>query len=248
MRAVSIVTAAGTDLGKHREGNEDRKALIRPKNPEVGVVLCVADGMGGHPAGEEASQLVIDHVEKFAGRATERLEEHPSDPEAVRDTLRDLILEAHEAILRLGAEHGEKEGLGTTVVAALIVADTLTVFHCGDSRAYLMRGDTLEQLTTDHVIVEGGIRYLAAHLGMPESLHIEQRSVGLDRGDRILLCSDGLTDMVPPEVFGTVLHEAEDPEAATAALIEVANMAGGLDNITCAVAFYGEKKAAPRKR
>ena len=126
-------------------------------------------------------------------------------------------------------------------MAILVHPDGLFVVHTGDSRAYRLRGRMLEQLTGDHVVVDGGIRYLAAHLGMPEGLYLEQQREDLAAGDRLLLCSDGLTDMVPPEAFGMVLHQAESPTELVDALVELAITAGGLDNVTCVVAFAGPR-------
>ena len=234
-----IEAAARSDVGRERENNEDRLLVVEPGEHDTGWILCVADGMGGHPAGEEASQRVVDLVSGFP-----REEDLPpaTGDRAVHlaRALASTFERAHAEVLEIGKKDREKFGLGTTVVAAQIVGHSLHVFHCGDSRAYLLRDDTLEQLTSDHVVVEGGIRYLAAHVGMPEGFVLEQGTRQLEPGDRILVCSDGLTDMVPAEVFGLALHEAPDPEQAVLTLVEMANLAGGLDNVSCAVAFVAK--------
>ena len=235
---MSLRTGARTDIGKVRDGNEDRLAVVVPDDPEAGVVLCVADGMGGHPAGEVASQIAVDRLGRWEEEASKLLTAAPPDPDAaLAIRLRDLVREAHEAILEVGNSDPDKTGLGTTIVAALLRGDRMHVVHCGDSRAYLLRKDTLEQLTQDHVVIEGGVRFLSAHVGMIEGLDLDETDHDLARGDRVLLCSDGLTDMVPGEAFGVVLHQAEDPEQAAASLVDLANLTGGLDNVTCVVAF-----------
>lgn len=242
MSPEEITTAAKTDVGQVRDGNEDRHLVSRPKATGAGVLLVVADGMGGHPAGEEASQIAVDRLGRYAKAAPKALEDAKEKPlDALAELVVELATEAHEAIVAIGEEDPEKFGLGTTLVAVLVHPDGLAILHTGDSRAYRLRGRTLEQLTDDHVVIEAGVRYLSAHLGMPEGLYLEQERADLRDGDRLLLCSDGLTDMVPPEGFGLVLHEAEEAEEAADALVELANMAGGLDNVTCVVAFAGER-------
>lgn len=243
MTAPAYDIHARTDVGRLREGNEDRMLVVQPDDPAAGVLLCVADGMGGHPAGEEASQLAVEHLSQYEKRAKAKLAEKPKNVfEALSDVLLDVLTEAHGAIMAVGEAEPEKFGLGTTVVCALIAQGQMVVVHCGDSRCYLLRNETLELLTVDHVVVEGGIRYLAAHLGMPEGLYLEKAKHKVRPGDRVLLCSDGLTDMAPPEGFGLVLHEAKDAEQATEALVELALLAGGADNVTCVVAVVGPGK------
>jgi len=236
MATLEIAAASRSDVGRERENNEDRLVVIEPGKQDFAWILCVADGMGGHPAGEEASQLVVDEVELFA-RKTEAKKKKPRHATDLAKALASCFEKAHAQVLDIGKNEPDKFGLGTTVVAAQIFENTLDVFHCGDSRAYLLRGDTLEQLTSDHVVVEDGVRYLAAHVGMPEGFVLEHTRRNLEAGDRILICSDGLTDMVPAEVFGLALHEAPDPEQAVLTLVEMANLAGGQDNVSCAVAF-----------
>ncbi len=235
-KSFKIAVASRSDVGRERENNEDRLVVVEPGKKNLGWILCVADGMGGHPAGEEASQLVVDEVGHLPGKTPVPKDEAHRVTDLAK-ALATCFEEAHALVLEIGKKDPRKFGLGTTVVALQIVEKTLQIFHCGDSRAYLLRGDTLEQLTSDHVVVEDGIRYLAAHVGMPEGFVLEHNQRALEAGDRLLVCSDGLTDMVPAEVFGLALHEAPDPEQAVLTLVEMANLAGGLDNVSCAVAF-----------
>ncbi len=244
--APEIVVDGKSHVGRVRERNEDRYVVVRPEDPTLGVVLCVADGMGGHPAGEDASTAVVEIVGRWEAEAKAVVDAGPEDlGEALTRRMADLLREAHEAILAIGERHPEKEGLGTTGLVGLVHDGILHVFHCGDSRAYILRGRTLEQITGDHVVLEGGMRFLAAHLGMPEGLYLDRATVRLKVGDRILLCTDGLTDMVPPEAFGFALLEAKTPAEANEALIALALEAGGLDNVTCVTAFYGPRPPEP---
>ncbi len=238
---------ARSHVGRVREKNEDRFLVVEPKDPRLGIVLCVADGMGGHPAGEEAAEALVKTVGRWESEAAEVLERHPEGDlgPALAERMAALMKEAHEAILKIGEQHPDKEGLGSTGLVGLLHEGMLYVFHSGDSRAYLLRGRTLEQITGDHVVLEGGVRFLAAHMGMPEGLYLDRATVKLEEGDRILLCSDGLTDMVAPEEFGFLLLEAKTPAEANEAMISLALEAGGLDNITCITVFYGERREEP---
>ncbi|MDF1564962.1 MAG: protein phosphatase 2C domain-containing protein [Deltaproteobacteria bacterium] len=233
---LTIQAAGRSDVGRERQNNEDRLVVVEPDEHDAGWILCVADGMGGHPAGEEASGHVVELIAAFPR------EEDLPDPGGDRGVklaraLAATFERAHREVLAIGAGDPEKTGLGTTVVAAHLVEGELHVFHCGDSRCYLLREEILEQLTSDHVVVDGGIRFLAAHVGMAEGFVLEHARRDLEPGDRILVCSDGLTDMVPAEVFGLALHEAPDPEQAVLTLVEMALLAGGHDNVSVAVAF-----------
>lgn len=244
--APEILVDGKSHVGRVRDRNEDRFVVVRSEDPRLGIVLCVADGMGGHPAGEDASAAVVEIVGRWEEVAREVLKAEPDAlGEALANRMAALLREAHEAILRIGETDTDKAGLGTTGLVGLIHDGLLHVFHCGDSRAYILRGRTLEQITGDHVVLEGGMRFLAAHLGMPEGLYLDRATVRLKVGDRILLCTDGLTDMVPPEAFGFALLEAETPAEANEALIGLALDAGGLDNVTCVTAFYGPRPPEP---
>ena len=235
---LRLEIASGSDVGRVRENNEDRLLVAPRVLPGHGDLLCVADGMGGHVAGEEAADEVVEALGRFA-QAVESL---GADPAARAQTrvVEDLMVEAHEAILEIGRQTPEKAGMGTTGVAALVVEDRLQVLHSGDSRAYLLRGVTLDQVTQDHVVIRFGNRFLSAHVGMPFGLILDRRERHLIPGDRLLLCSDGLTDMVQPELFGQLLHDAQSPQAAVDSLIKAALEAGGVDNVSCVVAFVYE--------
>jgi serine/threonine protein phosphatase PrpC len=226
---------AGTDVGRVRSGNEDSFVCGR-------TVFAVADGLGGHQGGEVASAAAVEPLAALDGREF-------AEPGEAADALAEAIRTANTAILDRAAGNPELWGMGTTVTAAVVAGDRfLQLAHVGDSRAYLLRGGSLDQLTIDHTIVGELVRHgrltpeqAAVH---PER-SILTRAVGLDPripvdipdslelhpGDQVLLCSDGLTEAVPePRI--TELLATPDGDATCRALIDAANTAGGPDNIT----------------
>lgn len=241
MRAALTVAS---DVGLYRQSNEDVGLVLRGRNPMSGVLMCIADGMGGHPAGEVASRVAIDHVSRYAERSDALLDMITHEKEsALLEVLFELLEGADRTIHELGEHDPSRFGLGTTVVAALIVGDYVHVLNCGDSRAYRLHGEKLEPLTNDHVLVEDGVRYLMQHLGMPEGGELDHGCFEVKVGDRLLLCSDGLTDMLDESEVGAILADASSPNEATVRLIETAKRAGGADNITVAVCFLERGEA-----
>ena len=229
-------------MGRRREANEDCLLLA----PEAGL-LAVADGMGGHAAGEVASRIVIETLEEVLGHRSAR----PGHEAASPDRLREAIRLANERIFRSMEGREELRGMGTTVVAALVCADRLAVGYVGDSRAYLLRDGSLTQLTADHSWVQEQV-----NLGLlsPAEAHrhpfrnIVTRALGsrdvvadvreerLLPGDVLLLCSDGLNSMVDDDGIRSILSGRGESAAMADALVEAANAAGGEDNITVIVA------------
>lgn len=223
---------AATDVGRVREGNEDGYLVDEP----MGLV-AVADGMGGHRAGEVASATALEALRAAVHRG------HP---------LREAMEEANEAVFTKSLTDDEVGGMGTTLTAATLAAgNTLLVGHVGDSRAYLLRDGELRQITTDHSrvqeLVDDG-RLTADEAAVHPMRNIVTRAVGVDPtvdvdvypvelrpGDRLLFCSDGLTDMLHDDFLGTELRREEDPTRAATRLIDAANSAGGVDNITVVV-------------
>ena len=231
---MKYVWASGTDKGKLRDANED---VVFPDVAGSGpgpLLAGVADGMGGHVAGEVASTVAM-------ATATRPGDESPAE----------RVRLANEAVLRAAAERPRLQGMGTTMTLGRFLPDgTLELGHVGDSRAYLLRGDELEQLTTDHTVVEelvGLGRITREEAAQHPRRHLLTRSLGLGEvevdevvtdvrpGDRVLVCSDGLTEMVPDDEIRRLLVESPDPEAAVWTLIEAANAAGGVDNVSVVV-------------
>ena len=227
---------AGSDVGQVRKGNED-SALVGS------TVFAVADGMGGHVAGEVASETALEPLKELDNIT------FTSDKPA-RKALVDAIAAANRSVAEKAHADPAYRGMGTTLTAALVREGKLHVAHVGDSRAYLLRdGDGLVQLTTDHTLVEQLIQ--EGRLSRDEAATHPQRSVitraigiedvvdidvlpaiALQPGDQILLCSDGLTGPVSDTRITGLLSSTPDGDAACQALIDAANEAGGPDNIT----------------
>jgi len=234
---MRLSSFAATDVGLQRAGNEDSHLRGR-------TVFAVADGLGGHQGGEVASAMAVERLGALDGRSF-------AEPAQAAAALADAIADANRAILERGVADQGLWGMGTTVTAAAVVGDlVLQLAHVGDSRAYLLRGDgPPRQLTTDHTVVAELVRLgrltpqqAASHpersiltraVGLDPSVQVEQPApLGLQPGDQVLLCSDGLTETVADEQLAQVLAGQADGDDACKALIAAANAAGGPDNIT----------------
>lgn len=228
--------AAFTDTGRQRPANEDALFARTP-------LFAVADGMGGAKAGEIASRTAIDVV----GLGVE--------DGIVRSRLVELIRRANRAVHEAQQTDPELTGMGTTVTVAHVGEKVLTVAHVGDSRAYLMRGASLRRLTDDHSLVEEMRRsgrltaeeaanhpqrsIITRALGPEPTVEVDVREFELQAGDVVLLCSDGLTSMVPEPRIGELIDDNARLDTAGRALIAAANAAGGRDNITVVLARIG---------
>ena len=235
--------AVASDTGRRRRRNEDNYVVTPP-------LFAVADGMGGAQAGEVASQL--------AASALEGGDSHALDGTEGIDA---LIQEANRRIYDRAATDPSASGMGTTMTVALVDGMTVAIGHVGDSRAYLVRGEQMEQLTEDHSLVNellkgGKLSEEEAHVHPQRS--VITRAVGTDPdvdvdgftieaqdGDVFLICSDGLSDMVSDEEILELVHRHRDNlDKAVKALVAAANRGGGEDNIT-AVAFRISSDPAP---
>jgi serine/threonine protein phosphatase PrpC len=240
---MRLSSFAGTDVGRARSGNEDSYFCGR-------TVLAVADGLGGHQGGEVASAAAAEPLAALDGREF-------ADPAEAAEALTAAIREANAAILDQAAGDPGLWGMGTTVTAAALAGERhLQLAHVGDSRAYLLRDGSLEQLTTDHTVVAELVRrgrLTPAQAAIHPERSILTRAVGLDPrvpvdtpdplelqdGDQVLLCSDGLTEPVDDDQIAQLLSAEPDGNAACQALIDAANAAGGPDNITVVLLRVG---------
>ena len=239
LRAVELV--ARTDTGRVRSHNEDRLLATAP-------LLAVADGMGGAQAGEVAAQAAVDALERV-------------DPGAGPDALEAAIREANSAIRAMAAVDPGRAGMGTTLTAALIAPDgEVELFHVGDSRAYLLRSGRLSQLTRDHSVVAELIdrgtltpeeaeshpqrNVITRALGAESEVAVDHTRERLTAGDVLVLCTDGLSGIVSEERIESVVAQSPSLEAAAGALVDDANAAGGIDNVTVVLARLGEDGAA----
>jgi len=216
--------ASRSEVGNVREHNED--ALLVDERADL---YAVADGLGGHQAGEVASALAVETLRLLVTR--ESLDE--SDPgQLLGHALRD----AHRCILDAARDDPEREGMGTTAVAVHLRDGEAWVAHVGDSRAYLVRASRAHQLTRDH----GSGSYLTQALGTSGDVRPDVGRLEVRAGDRIVLCSDGLTDMLDDAELGEIASGGDEPQQACDALVEAALAAGGLDNVTVLVVQVGD--------
>jgi PPM family protein phosphatase len=231
---MKLRVGARTDVGRVRQGNEDSYMIHDP-------LYAVADGMGGHQGGEVASKLALETLGKLTLEPTG--DTSPSLVDAVRQANRDVLDKA--------ATDPGLHGMGTTLTALVTRNQSVLLAHVGDSRAYILRDGKLEQLTEDHTVVEGLVQegrltreeaeihpqrsILTRALGVDGEIEVDETSHQVRPGDRILLCSDGLTGMVSEQEMQRILTELEDPQRAAGALVDAANEAGGQDNITAVI-------------
>lgn len=231
---MRIETGVRTDVGRVREGNEDSYLMDEP-------LFGIADGMGGHAAGEVASSTAVAALSSGAAQV------NSEDPES----LVALIKEANRAIFDKATKDDSLHGMGTTCTLVLIDAHRAHLAHVGDSRAYLLRDGDLSRLSEDHTLVGRMVRegqlteeeaakhpqrsMITRSLGIDSDVRVDLRSFDVRDGDRIMLCSDGLTSMIDEGTIKRVLQQTKSPQAAADELVDLANEAGGDDNITVVV-------------
>jgi protein phosphatase len=249
---MRVSWAALSDPGLRRNLNEDTWCA----RPELGLFV-VADGMGGHAAGEVASRVAVEAIEQFA-RDTAATDRHrtwpvPYDPAISLNAnrLKAAFRIANQRIASASADANELRGMATTACGVIVDSATVSVAHVGDSRVYLLRGRDLRQVTLDHSWVEEQVRagVMDAHaarqhpwrnvvtraLSGGEDPEADVADLALQPGDRLLLCSDGLSSVVSHEEIAARLGAGTTLEAVCASLVEAANAAGGPDNITALV-------------
>ncbi len=220
-----------------------------------GALLLVADGMGGAAAGGVASELAVSYVHEELSR--EWVDADDPSPDRFAAALRRAVERANERLHERSRQHPALHGMGTTLTAVGVLAPSLCIAQVGDSRAYLIRRDQAVQLTLDqsvvqHLVSAGLMTELQARdsahrgvllqaLGTTHRIQVELTSHELQRGDVILLCSDGLSGMITPDDLAAAVHDADDLGAACDDLVRLANHRGGPDNITVVIArFDGE--------
>lgn len=219
-----------THVGKVREKNEDSMGAR-------GSLFIVADGMGGHNAGEIASALVVEHVLGM-----------DVDAESFEDALQDAVDRANAALLETARENSDCSGMGTTLAVLKLMDNRAYIAHVGDSRVYHWRDGVLQRMTRDHSLVEeliqnGGItseqarnhpqrHILTRALGSSESPEVAFAQIAYVPGDRFLICSDGLTGVISDEELAKILGSIDDLQALAEHLVDLANERGGPDNIT----------------
>jgi protein phosphatase len=220
-----------------------------------GFVLMVADGMGGHRAGEIASGLTVGTIEEFLLNTLKRFSNlQAREEQNAMDELQSALFRADARIFEETSKHPEWLGMGTTLTLAFAVNWKLFIAHAGDSRCYLLSKGRLQQLTQDHTVTaelmrlgvdlpDGGKSHPYRHVvtnilgGKDPGVDVECHRCDLHHHDKLLLCSDGLTEMVSDDEIADILDNEAEPKNACARLIAEANKRGGMDNITVIVAY-----------
>lgn len=233
-----LKTFSITDIGKKRKLNQDYVYTSEKPVGNLPDLFIVADGMGGHNAGDYASKFTVETIVEEIKSARGR------NPEGI---LKRAIETANSRVLQLAGENPDMEGMGTTVVAATCIGEELHVANVGDSRLYVI-GEKMTQVTRDHSLVEemirmGGIDRQSARnhpdkniitraIGAEEDIDIDFFRVSLSKGDIVLMCSDGLTNMLEDEEIRMILDGQRDIVEKAEQLVKAANNNGGKDNIT----------------
>jgi protein phosphatase len=262
-RSLRQTTGYTTSVGIVREANEDfvgRYSFAmeqKPGTPELGLYV-VADGMGGHAAGELASKdvvrVVVDRIHQLQSAPaltakTRRLTEEEEVSNPLGDTLRTAILEANGILFK--SRQASRSDRGTTITSALVLGDAAVVANVGDSRTYLLRDGELKQVSNDHSLVASLVaagmitpeqalthpqrNQIYRTLGDKPKVDVDIFPLSLNANDTLLLCSDGLWEMVRDETIRGILMAARTPQMACDELIKAANLAGGEDNVSVIV-------------
>ncbi|RTZ58984.1 MAG: Stp1/IreP family PP2C-type Ser/Thr phosphatase [Gammaproteobacteria bacterium] len=224
-----------SDIGCIREKNEDSLHI----DPGLGLAV-LADGMGGHRAGDVASQLAVDTVVEMMLLADRQKD--------LQNLLRKSLLQANQEVYESSRKNTDQFGMGTTLVAALLQGNLAHIAHVGDSRAYLLDKDKLTQVTEDHtylaqierlgadagqIIADSAVaKMLVRAIGIEPEVEIDHCEIPLKPGDCLLLCSDGLTDMLSDEEIRDILLQNKQGESTAEKLIQQANRKGGPDNVS----------------
>lgn len=244
---MRVVAAGLSDVGCVRKHNEDNLLV----DLELGLFL-VADGLGGHAAGEVASRIVVEKVEEFISQTAERDRTWPLDYDARipydGNRLKAALLLSDQAILDDIRENPERESMGSTVVACLVKGDFVTMAHVGDSRAYLLNPEGISQITRDHSWVADQVangiltaeearkhpfrNVITQALGNGGELEISIQELQVKEMDCLLLCSDGLSGMVADEDIWEIVQSSNSPAIAAERLVKKALENGGEDNVT----------------
>lgn len=244
-KQLRLDVAQLTDVGRKRPHNEDNMAYVIPRDPQMmakkGALFIVADGMGGHAAGEVASEIAVDTVSKVY---------YQDDRDDVVESLIHAIKRANTLIHQRAAENMLRSGMGTTCVAAVLRGSTAYIANVGDSRAYMFRNGQGKQVSQDHSWVEEQVRaglltqdqarshaqrnVITRSLGTSPDVEVDVFTEHLEPGDSFILCSDGLSNMVEDEEISAIISQFM-PREGVYRLVERANANGGTDNITAIV-------------
>jgi len=243
---LKVAVGAATDVGRVRERNEDSYLVADP-------LFAVADGLGGHQGGEVASSVALDTLKDVSTA--------DGDEATIPDRLREGVVRANQVVHTRAEADPNLKGMGTTLTAAVAGTGRFHLAHVGDSRAYLLRDGELTALTEDHTLVrrlvsEGRLTpeeadvhpqrsILTRALGIEGDVEVDQATVEITAGDRILLCSDGLTSMITDRDVHGILASGRAAQPTAEALVTAALEAGGQDNVTVVILDVVETEPAP---
>ncbi|EPX62898.1 Protein serine/threonine phosphatase PrpC, regulation of stationary phase [Cystobacter fuscus DSM 2262] len=251
---MRIEVAGHTHVGMKRNHNEDNYLILPEEN-----LCCVADGMGGHSSGEIASKIAVDELaEFFRMTAKDQDATWPFKMDKARNydenRLATGIKLANKSIYEKASHETKYKGMGTTIVSVHFTKDSAYVGHVGDSRVYFFRQGVLRQLTEDHSLLNDYLKakkltpeeienfphknVIVRALGMKELVQVDVTKVEPQQDDIFLLCSDGLSGMVTDPEIQELLARTDELEKACSQLIDLANAAGGTDNVTCVLARF----------
>lgn len=247
-----IISSGYTDKGLIRKINEDNWYVNEPSPISKAFYAIVADGMGGHNAGEVASNMATITISEYINK-------HYTDNlsyDSLKSMLIKAIEESNKKILKESISSKEKIGMGTTLIMCFITNDKAIVTHVGDSRLYLIRNNKIHRMTKDHSLVaqlidEGKItekealnhpqkNVITRAIGTEPTVEIDIYEFGLTDGDIILLCTDGLSNMVSDEEIISSISSSENVIIAPKNLVDLANKKGGADNITAVILKYAD--------
>lgn len=233
-----------TDRGQIRQQNEDNGGIFRNHNGQI--LAVVADGMGGHQAGDVASRMSTHLLQEKWEETTDI-----GTPDIAESWFTENVAAINEHLFRHAQQHSECSGMGTTLVAAICTNRFVTIIHIGDSRCYLLNEDGFKQLTEDHTLVNelvktGEISKEAAEhhprknwilkaLGTETTIEADVKTITFEHEDLLLLCSDGLTNELSEQQIKDVLSTEQELDEKACNLIRLANEQGGEDNITVAI-------------
>lgn len=255
-----IEIANCSNPGQKRPQNEDSTAT----NTDLGLAI-LADGMGGYKAGEVASAIAVTSIMHHVGTGVSRLQRGQVDPTTgysrESELLKNAVAEANQGIFKVAQQHATCRGMGTTVVVVLMHADKISIAHVGDSRLYRLRGDSLQQITSDHSLIQELVsrglyseeeaiantpkNLVTRALGIESKVDIDILEDEAQAGDIYLLCSDGLNDMVNDEEIRLTLRKySANLTQAVYELVRQANNNGGRDNISVVLV----RKCEPNNR
>ncbi len=227
-----------TDKGLVRKENEDAFCIEK----DLGL-LAIADGMGGHASGEVASKMAIEILRDSLKK----------EGEPLPDRLNSGVKLANKMIYEASRSQSQLNGMGTTLTAVQLDGNRLSIAHVGDSRAYLIRGGVIEQLTDDHTIVSEQVargmitreeaarsdmrNILSKALGIAPEVDVDMEELTVSEGDQLVLCSDGLSELISDDEILSEVQSSNRPDKACDELVNLANQRGGEDNITVIVAY-----------